>query len=414
MSADVSAVQRSKGSSPTVWLEVTYDGTRPPIGLFADLEMIGWRPPVPASPPASALDWTTPDPDTGSPCTIRPWTVAGAVVEPPPGTGPRQHWTEAERTVLVATLEGVLRRHGLLEPSDEPLDASPELALRPPPPPDPARTPDPDPGDPSPRPFPATPAGTRVARPAAASTVVVRAPITPVSLRDRVSDAVAPLGVTSHIGTTTRTATRSYRRSTYEVEVEVLEIEVLCDPSLVEVVSAVLRDLGLDPTIAGAPVSDGADRNAPGPSRATTADPPANRPLDVTDQNPAPVVEPAGPAPQGNAVVAVVVEPGSVDRALALLASHATGPARTEPTAIRTVGTYRGSTFETETAAVRVTCPVPAAAADEVAAATAGALGIRLGDPARVQVVPVPIDLHEPSEPTTHPPQRVPDDVLER
>jgi hypothetical protein len=242
---------------------------------------------------------------------------------------------------------------------------------------------------------------------------VVRSPIKPASLRDRVSDALAPLGVTSHIGTTTRMVTRSYRTSTYEVEVEVLEIEVLCDPSLVEVVSAVLRDLGLDPTIAGAPIPDGPDPDAPGRDR-TPAVPATTAPVDLTDGPAGPVVEPPGPVPRGNAVVAVVVEPGSVDRALALLAGHAAGPARTESATIRTVGTYRGSTFETETAAVRVACPVPAAVAEEVAASAAGALGIRLGDPDRVQVVPVPIDVHEPSEPSTHPPVRAPDGVLER
>lgn len=106
---------KSKRSSSTVWLEVTYSGLRPPISLFDDLEMVGWTPPAIPPPPASAIDWTRPDPTTGQPFTIEDYLVEGAVVTPPRGSGPLGRWTDADRRTHFAVLEGVLKRHGLLD-----------------------------------------------------------------------------------------------------------------------------------------------------------------------------------------------------------------------------------------------------------------------------------------------------------
>lgn len=104
---------RTRPGQPTVWLEVAYDGLEPPRALFADLEMIGWCPPVPASPPHSAIDWSTPNPCTGDRFTIRNWRVEGQIIEPPPGSGPRGAWTAAERGAFLRAADGVLRRYGI-------------------------------------------------------------------------------------------------------------------------------------------------------------------------------------------------------------------------------------------------------------------------------------------------------------
>ena len=101
-------------------------GLNPPEGLFADLTMIGWTPPPAAPPPRSAIDWSTPDLLTGERFTINDYAVTDQAVEPPRGSGPRGGSTEAERAVFMRTLEGVLRRHGLL------------AAPAPPPPPPPS------------------------------------------------------------------------------------------------------------------------------------------------------------------------------------------------------------------------------------------------------------------------------------
>ena len=62
---------RGRGSSQQAWLEVSFAGLHPPVQLFDDLSMVGWTtPPIPP-PPASAIDWTTPDPSTGQSFTLK-------------------------------------------------------------------------------------------------------------------------------------------------------------------------------------------------------------------------------------------------------------------------------------------------------------------------------------------------------
>jgi hypothetical protein len=104
---------KSRSSGAHVWLEVTYAGLRPPIALFDDLAMVGWKPPAIPPPPASAIDWSRPDPATGQRFTLSDYVVEGATVEPPAGTGALGRWTPADRRAHVGVLEGILRRHGL-------------------------------------------------------------------------------------------------------------------------------------------------------------------------------------------------------------------------------------------------------------------------------------------------------------
>lgn len=105
-----------------VWLAVDYDGLVPPTLLFDDLAMIGWRPPAPLPPPATAIDWSNPDPVAGTAYTVMPYRVTGARVEAPAGSGPRGRWTTTDRQAHRVPLRGVLARHGLA------LDATPASA----------------------------------------------------------------------------------------------------------------------------------------------------------------------------------------------------------------------------------------------------------------------------------------------
>jgi hypothetical protein len=64
-------------------LEIVYDGTAPPAALFDDLRAIGWVPPVPTPPPATAIDWSRPDPRTGARYSVRSFEAAGRAVPGP-------------------------------------------------------------------------------------------------------------------------------------------------------------------------------------------------------------------------------------------------------------------------------------------------------------------------------------------
>lgn len=64
-------------SSTSTSLVVRYDGSRPPTALFAAWAGLGWQPPVPASPPRDAIDWSTPDPVRRTNHTIRPFPATG-------------------------------------------------------------------------------------------------------------------------------------------------------------------------------------------------------------------------------------------------------------------------------------------------------------------------------------------------
>lgn len=135
--ADTTVVEIIARPPHTSFLVVSYDGLAPPKALFADLEMIGWIPPVLAPPPRSAIDWSTPDETTGERFTVRSWKVEGAVVEPPAGSGPRGSWNPHEGDAFLRAVRGVLQRHGV-----HPLDgdgrghsaSKPSGAALPPPP----------------------------------------------------------------------------------------------------------------------------------------------------------------------------------------------------------------------------------------------------------------------------------------
>lgn len=64
-------------TSTSTALRVDYDGRHPPLELFFVWTSLGWRAPVPASPPREAIDWSTPDHARGTRHTILPFAATG-------------------------------------------------------------------------------------------------------------------------------------------------------------------------------------------------------------------------------------------------------------------------------------------------------------------------------------------------
>ena len=62
--------ERHTGGTRTV-LEIEHDGSDPPEALLAELREIGWLGAISVPPPASAIDWSRPDPVTGHRFSIR-------------------------------------------------------------------------------------------------------------------------------------------------------------------------------------------------------------------------------------------------------------------------------------------------------------------------------------------------------
>lgn len=244
----------------TVWLEVSYEGTDPPVDLFADLAMIGWHPPAPASPPASAIDWAADDLAPGERFRIRPWRVTGALVEPPHGSARRGGWTPGEREAFLVPLAGVLRRHGLADgvvglPSagGHPPAQKPGSPLPPPP----AAATDPPPAEPA-------------ATPEPGSTVVVTAVVAPASRHLEVAEALGPLAVPFHFAEVQRMVTSSYRGSTFETPTTVLQMQALVAAATADRVAEVLRSCGCEPTVGPpAPSPDPGDRTTEGSATGT-------------------------------------------------------------------------------------------------------------------------------------------------
>jgi hypothetical protein len=64
-------------TSTSTALRVDYDGRHPPLELFFVWTSLGWKAPVPASPPRDAIDWSTPDVERGTRHTILPFRATG-------------------------------------------------------------------------------------------------------------------------------------------------------------------------------------------------------------------------------------------------------------------------------------------------------------------------------------------------
>ena len=98
-------------------LQITYDGTTPPLALLRELTELGWEHAVPAPPPAAAIDWSRPDPVTGTRHSVRPFqalttaTISGS---------------DDARAAAIEAARAVLERYGALR--DGPPVAAPDPA----------------------------------------------------------------------------------------------------------------------------------------------------------------------------------------------------------------------------------------------------------------------------------------------
>jgi hypothetical protein len=89
-------------------LEITYDGTTPPLDLFDALAQVGWTRPIAAPPPRSAIDWSHADPSRGTRFTVRPYPATSHATLPRPG---------ADRRAVELAM-AVARRHGAEVPPE--------------------------------------------------------------------------------------------------------------------------------------------------------------------------------------------------------------------------------------------------------------------------------------------------------
>jgi|GEM_PF-2872973 len=360
MTTNVAIMNRA--GSPTVWLELGYQGLDAPTAFLADLELVGWTVPTPAPPPHDAIDWSQPDEATGERFTIRDYRIEGAVAQPPPGSGARGAWTDAERVAQLAALARVLDRHATIEVHDRAGLVRPvSISTLPPPPatalapaapaPAPAFTPSPD-----------------------AAAVLVTAPIKP-SLGPGVEDALVALGITAVFDNRERVKRERYRASFYETTVTELHVAAVVEPSRLDAVVATLSGFGL--TLTFAEVDDAAIAPDPAPAPVPETAPAAEVP------NLARVVVLADPR-AGEAVAEVIRSLGLVD-------------ASVTPSKRIQISTYRGSKSERALPALRVEARVPEPHAQLVATQLARASRLRVDDTTRVWIEPpTPADGLEP------------------
>jgi len=90
---------------PVSELELCYDGATPPVGLLEELRALGWEGATPCPPPATAIDWSRPDPVRGTRHTIRSF---------PATTTALLHGTEPHRLAVVAATRSLLAGYGVV------------------------------------------------------------------------------------------------------------------------------------------------------------------------------------------------------------------------------------------------------------------------------------------------------------
>ncbi|MFN8039427.1 MAG: hypothetical protein U0Q07_09470 [Acidimicrobiales bacterium] len=387
----------TKGSQGTTWLEVGYDGLAPPLDLFDDLAMIGWRPPAPVPPPRDAIDWSRPDEATGQRFTVRPYRIEGARVDPPPGSGPRHQWTADERRAFEQTLIGVLARHGLA------LDGHGAA-----PPPRPATAPAATSAPPAttaglpPPPTTAVPAVAAGLPPPPAPAAPAAPP--PPPARSGAADGLDPDGFYQVIAVVPRGADRS--AITAHLDPDALALDwvkveqvvdrryrgsVVAEPLVVPAVSVLVPGSRADAVLAGlvelhlvADAEGAVVRRVSGDELA-----------DALRAAPA-AASPNRPWPPGAARVAVVVDPKRAHRVEADLIAAGALEVRTARVPRVVEQRYRGSTTTVRVPGVRIEAAVPAPAVAAMAQLAATAGDVPLAD---VEQVPAADD-EGPSPPS--------------
>ena len=372
-----------------VQVEVTYDGTRPPRALFADLTMIGWEAPALAPPPREAIDWTVPNPETGERFTVRSYLVEGAIVEAPRGSGPRGTWTDGERGVFLTTVQRVLAKHGLFEEVGATdvgrLPAPPGRPARP----APAAT-NPAPPAPAPAAVRPAPAATTPVLPPAATPVATTAPARWVrldlapALKDRVEMLLLGSGVDHRVELEDRTRTESFRGSKRKIPMTVLAVEFTAPDEVAGRLVVALEQLS---------------------TQATTASAPAAAPATIVgrlESGQARITAVFG-TQQRQAVADVVAE-------LRLTVVSETG------SSITGTESFRGSSHEVQKPAIRLQVDVPVAQVGPVSAtlATAGRIPADAADRLTVELPEPSLDLTpEPVLAAVPEPDAQPDPVTE-
>lgn len=335
----------------TLTLEVSYPGLEPPVALFSDLEMIGWKVPPPVPPPATAIDWTTPNPVTGERFTITEYLVEAAVVEPPAGSGRHGAWTDGERPAFERSLRGVLARHGLEhEPEPEVVGFAQRVvepagrgrrlfgSLR-----------EALPAEPPPEPV-------AVHLPASIDIeggVRLEATVDPVH-HAALAAKVAALGLVAEFRTVDARHVESYRGSRHEKVLPASQAVVLVAHIDAPQIATALAEVGLlDP----ANVLEGA-----APAERASSEP-GIIPLDGNE-----------------ALITLTSQPRFHDDVTRMLASMGLVPYRTDRISRLEEGTFRGSSYQTIVEMDRLSVAVPSAAVEQVASALAAAAQIDVTD----------------------------------
>jgi hypothetical protein len=101
-----------------IWVE--YDGSEPPLSVFASWAEMGWVPPTPTPPPREAIDWSTPDPHGGRRYSIRSYRAEGVAV-PRPGARMGEPQVDAALAVLRDSIPRVASSLDGPRPTDAPM-----------------------------------------------------------------------------------------------------------------------------------------------------------------------------------------------------------------------------------------------------------------------------------------------------
>lgn len=96
-----------------VRFQLGYDGRTPPVAILDVLARSGWVVPPPPARPASAIDWTMPDPVTGARFTVRPWRAVHEIGPPGRYQQGAGRWDPASRVATLRGLADLLGRYGV-------------------------------------------------------------------------------------------------------------------------------------------------------------------------------------------------------------------------------------------------------------------------------------------------------------
>jgi hypothetical protein len=332
------------------------------MALLDELARLGWSVPPPPARPASAIDWYTPDPETGERFTVRPWRAVHDV--DPPGRYTRHAtWTSASRADALRALAMAFRSHDVFVSSPVPELAALVTGVAA------------DGAADDRAPAPAPPRGADSNRgPAIVSFEA------PADRRDGIEGCLRDAGVVYRTGTEVRSRKQVFRGSVSEHEVVVLVGEAVVRGDQAGELRQRLGDVQAVAEVRVASTED-LKRLDPARRRASPAPPPTGtRPFGAgPGEAVAAAAAPAGPvAASGQAVVHVALDRGAgavVDRIVGnpVLAGLAV---TVSPTTRVVTSVFRGSTTEAQQPCLDVAVSCPPERIDVVRAALAHETGL--------------------------------------